>query len=274
MVKTSSYLLITTLLIFSFSITTAMDFPITPNEDTQLLLHLDNNAEDSSMNQNHGLLKNNPNCSVEGRFNQACEFDGINDFIEVPHIPAFETEDGTIVFSFKTSKLLSQQGLLSKDSLQRDNGGHITITTEKDNSIKATIQSTTFSRFVRSEAGTIKSGEWINVAVSFGSQKLRLYINGDEADTDTYTGGLTGNQEPLVIGASSERSGDLIGIPIEKEFEGTIDEVAFFNRALTKEEIQTLYDTPSVIETNDNETNTEDNETNNAEPPPFNPHIT
>jgi hypothetical protein len=275
MKKIGSHLAITTILIlFSFAMVSAMDFPIVPNEDTLLLLHLDGDADDSSGKNYNGILMNNPDCTVEGRFNQACKFDGINDFIEVPHFPSFETEDGTIVFSFMTSKLSRTQGLISKDSLQYDDGGHFTITTESDNSIKASIQSTAFNRFVRSDANTIQSNEWLDIAFVFGSQKLRLYVNGDEVDSDTYTGGLLGNQEPLVIGASSARSGNLIAIPTEKEFEGLIDEVAFFNRALSQEEIQMLYDTPPVIETEDNETQDgEDTPEVPEEPAPFNPHL-
>jgi hypothetical protein len=73
---------------------------------------------------------------------------------------------------------------------------------------------------------------------------MKLYLDGVLVGQDGYTGGLTGNREPIVIGGSimtnSCPSGDLSRLKITQFFNGHIDEVAFFDIALNENQIQQL----------------------------------
>jgi hypothetical protein len=46
-----------------------------------------------------------------------------------------------------------------------------------------------------------------DILSSAGADPARLYLNGQEVDRDGYRGGLTGNEEPLVIGVRAWLSG-------------------------------------------------------------------
>jgi hypothetical protein len=73
---------------------------------------------------------------------------------------------------------------------------------------------------------------------------MKLYLDGNLVGENSFTGGLTGNQEPIVIGSSirsnREDPGNLSDLYITRPFDGRIDEVAFFNGALNTDQIRQL----------------------------------
>ena len=56
---------------------------IIADASTLLLMHMNGNANDSSGRGNNGAITGNVNCSVNGKFNQACGFDGAGDYIQI-----------------------------------------------------------------------------------------------------------------------------------------------------------------------------------------------
>ena len=87
-------------------------------------------------------------------------------------------------------------------------------------------------RIIAVEAG-FESG-WRHVAVTFDGSELLLYINGNPSDPQTLSGVNT-NADPYVyarIGVGSDDEGGY--------FEGLIDNVMIFDRALSWAEVQAL----------------------------------
>ena len=85
-------------------------------------------------------------------------------------------------------------------------------------------------------SNTIDDGLWHHVAFTRdASNNVNLYLDGTLVDSgvDTYT--LT-NTQPLRIGSS------LSGVDGGRNFDGNIDEVRFYNRVLSAEEIAQLYE--------------------------------
>ncbi len=79
-------------------------------------------------------------------------------------------------------------------------------------------------------AGGVTAGEKIEVAVSFGDQGFRLYVGGELVGESSYTGGITNNGEPLVVGADAQRSGDIAADNLMHFFDGTIHDLAIYDR--------------------------------------------
>ena len=68
--------------------------------------------------------------------------------------------------------------------------------------------------------------QWKHVAVTWDTNKLIFYIDGQEIDRESTT----------------DYYGRKIGIyTIGKNFNGTLDEVMFYNRGLSESEIQAIY---------------------------------
>ena len=87
---------------------------------------------------------------------------------------------------------------------------------------------------------------WYHVAFTFGSGGMKLFLDGVEVDTDSYTGGLSttsggsGNFEPIVLGASQMASGNLVASNLNSFFAGRIGHLKIVDHALTAGEIDDL----------------------------------
>ena len=177
--------------------------------------------------------------------NLAPDFDGKNDYVEIPHVDAYLIDDGTIQFWFYAEDTRGHQALFSKDSSDYDNGGHVHIYLNGDD-LTVRLQSTSKSYEVK-KSNVVDHDEWYHVAFTFGSAGMNLYVNGASVDTDAYTGGLgtssggSGNTEPITVGIGSWGSDDGQATPTSYPFEGRIDSLAIYNKALSAAEVLALY---------------------------------
>jgi chitodextrinase len=78
---------------------------------------------------------------------------------------------------------------------------------------------------------------WTNVALTYDGATLRLYINGTQVASRAATGAIQTTNSPLWIGGNS---------PYGEYFQGLIDEVRVYNRALTQAEVQNDMNAPIV----------------------------
>ena len=140
--------------------------------------------------------------------------------------------------------------------MNADTGGHVDISLNSSGHVEVRLQSASASYRVESTPGQpISAGQWHHMAFSFGSDGMKLYVDGALADSDPYSGGMgstsggIGNYEPIAIGAGTWTSGDGVVTPLIDYFDGSIDEVAIFDQALTAQTIQDLYDaaTPEYV---------------------------
>ena len=173
--------------------------------------------------------------------------------IEIPHSDDFLLDHGAISFWFQTKEDDERQGLFSKDSSGYDSGGHIDIEIRNDR-VQLRMQSATSSYYLTSPR--INEDQWYHVVVSFGAGGLKLFFNGVEVDSDTYTGGLgttsggAGNYEPITLGVSQQGSGNQTSSGWYRPLHGRMDEVAIYSRGVTQREVQWLYN--SVLSGNVN----------------------
>jgi Concanavalin A-like lectin/glucanases superfamily/Helix-turn-helix domain len=77
--------------------------------------------------------------------------------------------------------------------------------------------------------GKLTAGTWAHVAMTSDGTTLRLYVNGAQVDTSSAKAAMESKQ-PLLIGCAKN---------FGEYFNGTIDNVRVFNRALTASEIET-----------------------------------
>ena len=76
---------------------------------------------------------------------------------------------------------------------------------------------------------------WTHVALTYDGSTLRLYVNSTQVATRAATGAIQTTTNPLWIGGNT---------PYGEYFQGLIDEVRVYNRALPQTEIQTDMNTP------------------------------
>ncbi len=198
---------------------------------------------------NNGTYSNAPLCGVSGQDGTAVSFDGDDDYIEIPHSSSYLLNNGTVSLWFNTDSVSSRQGIFSKDSTGCDTGGHLTMYTESSK-LKVRLQSTSKSKQV--ESGKLSNNTWYHVAFTFGAGGMKLYIDGTEVDSDSYSGGLgtnsgsTGNYEPIALGANSWGSGNLVVAPLQDYFSGSIDDVRMYDYPLSETQVKNLYNGQAI----------------------------
>ncbi|MEM6471421.1 MAG: LamG-like jellyroll fold domain-containing protein, partial [Planctomycetota bacterium] len=179
--------------------------------------------------------------------NDAVTFNN-NEYIEIPHSPDLLLDEGTIQLWFRTDDITQDGALFSKDANGFGAGGHITARVYSNGEIQVRLQSTSTSYTVRTDNATqaIAENQWNHFAFSFGSDGMKLYINGQLMDSDAYTGGLgissgsSGNTESLLLGASNEFSSAGTTNDIRHYYEGDLDEFAVIGSQLSDSDVARL----------------------------------
>ena len=184
--------------------------------------------------------------ALNGDSNTAVRFDGIDDYIEIPHATDFLLDDGTIQFWFNADSTGTQQALLSKDYTGLGTGGHLTIWLTGSGTIQTRLQSTTAEYYVETSS-PVTAGQWHHIAFSFGSNGMELYVDGVLTDVNGYTGGLgttsggTGNIESFVLGATNWQGSQGNISAINRFFGGSLDEVSIVGSQLNADQIRNSF---------------------------------
>ena len=184
--------------------------------------------------------------ALGGDADTAADFNGSSSYVEIAHDDAYLLDDGAIQLWFHVDSLPSStEGLFSKDSSGYDTGGHLTIMLDSDGTVDVRLQSASGDYYVESAA--TEAGAWHHVVFTFGSGGMELFVDGQLADTNAYTGGIAttsgdvGNYEPIALGASTQSSGDGTVSSLRDYFDGSLDEVAIFSSQVDAADVELLY---------------------------------
>lgn len=167
-------------------------------------------------------------------------FDGADDYIEVLDSELFQLSAATISVWFMPTTTGVDQAILSKDSSGDDAGGHLSIYWDANGSVRARLQDNQNNDY---EVASIPMpiNQWHHIALTFGGNEgITMYIDDVVAGKNPYTGALIRNEEPLVIGAGTDVSGNLTATPINKAFAGQIAQVQIYDRQLLRDELTSL----------------------------------
>ncbi len=86
---------------------------------------------------------------------------------------------------------------------------------------------------VRSPDGSIKANTWHHVAGVIDGQTMRLYLDGNLTDTDSFVGTISPSASQVWVGAQNRPSYNYY-------YKGLIDGAALYNRSLSAEQIKVL----------------------------------
>ena len=203
--------------------------------DDSCVLHLPMNEGSSSVVYDHSRYGNHGQIVganwTQGKFGWCLSFDGVDDYVEVPDSASLNITDEITVEAWVNGDLASQyKGILEKrDSTE---SGFALLSWGAD-SIKFEI--TNIGLYIQKTG--LESFRWYHVVGTYDSSigKGCLYINGVKVGEKTVSGTIKTNNARLFIGSRG------IGDKPAAYFNGTIDEVRIYNRALSAEEIKRLY---------------------------------
>jgi YVTN family beta-propeller protein len=185
----------------------------------------DGNANDIQ-DGNHGTLRNGATFAP-GKVGQAFSLDGVAAFVDVPASPNLNiTSSFTWDAWINPHSLINAPVIMSKEASVLNRVGFEALAT---GALCGYFDSGTCS--ILSNPGVVTTGRFTHVAyvLDHAASESRLYADGALVASAVETRTPSGNGADLNIG----RSGILPGF----EFNGLIDEVEFFNRALSSAEI-------------------------------------
>ncbi len=166
----------------------------------------------------------------------------------ISHDNRMAVANGSITLWYYDTGPYANEMFFSKDCDTRATGGGLYLGVDH-NKAKVRLESTTTDYKIEID-NAVSMATWTHIVFTFGSAGMKLYVNGALIGANAYTGGMTGNSEPIVLGASQEsrKATDLPNLPIgfytaglNNFFSGRLDEVAFFDRALSASEVSRLY---------------------------------
>ena len=158
-------------------------------------------------------------------------------YLEVPNGADWQLKSGSIDFwvRFDKGTETAAQGIVSRDAKGTDKPGHL--------SLFRTCEGVLLLRLQRPEGMTFQCsaptqlGKWYRVGINFGAGGLQLYVDGKRATRTTKlvcgtnehacggssSGGIAGNENPWVVGASAGTSAEGLATPVTNQLVGAID---------------------------------------------------
>jgi PKD repeat protein/glucose/arabinose dehydrogenase len=164
-----------------------------------------------------------------GRYGKALSFDGVNDWVTVPDSNSLDLTAGMTLSAWVRPDALGDW----RTAILKERPGDLAY---------ALYPSTSSGNRPNGEAGIaslygpspIPAGAWTHVATTYDGTNLRLFVNGAEVASKVQAVPIPASSMPLRIGGNS-----IWG----EWFDGLIDDVRVYNRALTAAEMQADRDT-------------------------------
>lgn len=185
---------------------------------------------DSSGNGNNGTRYGAT--WVDGRAGEALDFDGLDDYVQVPDDPSLDLSDAATVAAWVRVAGSTGDHQIIVSKWYGPPYSYI-LEFQPDG---ATPQFVTWTsagtQFAVSDV-TVPFEEWVFLAGTYDGSVARIYVNGALTGEVAQSGTISIGTQPLLLGAHTA-SGD------RNWFKGTVDEVAIYDRALSAEEIGRL----------------------------------
>lgn len=187
----------------------------------------DGNTSDMALG-NNAILRNGATYSP-GIFGQAFSLESKNSFVEVPHSNSLNPGNITVECWFKIMGATPEWSALIKKA---GNNGYA-LEMASPNQINFYVFT---ENWHRTPPFTVSTDTWYHVAGTYDGSYIKLYVNGALAGQSPASGSIAPSSSSLRIG-----SDPAYPVDSNRMFNGLIDEVKIYNRALDAHEIKTNY---------------------------------
>jgi len=192
-------------------------------------------AKDFSGSGNNGVLTSFPTNPtwVDGRRGKALNFDGSDDFINLQDSTSLDlTTRATISVWVKLDKNNNTNG---QAIIGRNTNGYILAIYSPTYGVTANRNKITWSKNGVDEIvsnSTVTLGRWFHIVATHDNGTRKIYVNGLEDGTGSAKANFNALSDAMFIGKQSAAGWN---------FQGTIDDLRLYNRALSASEAYALY---------------------------------
>lgn len=184
-----------------------------------------------------GTLEGDTAWTPEGKYGSALEFDGAGDLVRVADAAALDLTDSfTLEAWVRPDKLEKWSPVFGKDDAGPPSTGY-GLFAEVSGGPRGYIAASNGETANAAGTSPLPTEEaWTHLAFTHDGADLRLYVNGQLADTTSTSLAAATTDADLQVGHSSTFSGTY--------FDGLIDEVRIYDRALGQGEVEHDLETP------------------------------
>jgi len=183
---------------------------------------------DNSTYNNFGTFENGLSTSdiTTGKYGHGLEFDGVDDHLNVSNSESLNITNAITLEAWVYPKSVKDQGIIAKANYSAAILQQIyVLKIMDDNKFWFTLSGTSIG------CEAYSPNNWYHVVATWNGNWMKLYINGQYLSGVSKSGDIPTTTAPLTIGS----------IYNSYLFNGTIDEVRIYNRALSSEEINASY---------------------------------
>ena len=182
---------------------------------------------DSSGNGNDGVIHGAT--WTDGNFGSALEFDGVDDYVVVPHSASISLSNAMTISAWVTADSFPDWStVVMKSATSRWYDGYGMYYGSGDLRVFVTEYSSHKAHTPFSATSSFK-----HVVGTYDGNNIKIYIDGVEKSTTSTSAGISTNTASLTIGKGAG------GV---YQWDGKIDEIRIYNRALNAEEVKALYE--------------------------------
>jgi hypothetical protein len=203
----------------------------------------DGDTATDAAGSNDGDIEGGPTVVGGIGASMAYEFDGTDDYVEVPDSSSLEMADENAVtvstWVYKGTPQAGQQWVAMFQHSDRS----YNLQFNNGNEPEFTIYD---SGWTDAGGDAIGSEEWVHVVGTFDGDRIRVYENGQQVD-DACLAGEAGNSGNCKGGGQMSSASSPAGIAENidedgRHLEGRLDELRLYNRALSADEVERLHD--------------------------------
>jgi hypothetical protein len=201
-----------------------------------------------------------------GKVGGALEFDGVNDYVDIGTIDVGGGTGLSIALWLKADDFsASYARFIAKVTETQDHYWSLS-TSDDGTALRFNLKASGTTTVLKTGTGLIQVGIWYHVAATYDGSQMRIYKNGLEVASINKTGAVDTNPNVLaVIGNQPPTAGSW-------PFDGLIDEVRIYNRALSATEIAAIANPVTTgLSGNSSQEFPTTYELNQNTPNPFNP---
>ena len=169
----------------------------------------------------------------------AVQFNGSDQYVEVPHDPQFLREEGSVSLWFRADDTSGVQVPFSRGGFNDGMPGYLGVSLV-NSQLEAAYRGTGATHRVATASGAVSANQWYHLALNFSAQEVVCFLDGVQVFTGPgFEGGFAaapaGGDLPLLLGAEALTVNNPSNF-----FDGRIDDVRFYDRTLNADQVADL----------------------------------